>query len=332
MSSEKSNQKSKTSVKDKYGFKKLIISTTAIGKVFAQDTETGNIEWSRFYPDVFGNTAAAPLKLTIHTTAFDPESEAEITIVAYSGGKDRQATHVATLNAITGQTINKESFGMGALSALAIDTSASSKAIVLVAEDLSLRIYPTSAAQTVEKQLLKKQLFFHVINRSTGKVAGYALASKQQQAKQIWSHSFSSEIVSVAEHSSPMNEHISSLVHLTGNGDVLHKYLNPHLFAVATVASTRVEEAGQIHETKNVEIYLIESISGDVIYRASHPFSDGPVSLALDENFLVYHYLNEKQKRFELSIVEMFTNDTSIEQSLVSAMLKYVENCIVVMH
>lgn len=46
--------------------------------------------------------------------------------------------------------------------------------------------------------------------------------------------------------------------------------------------------------------------AGQIVYQARHRNSKGPMQMVLSENWLVYLYYNNKARRSEISVVEMF--------------------------
>jgi hypothetical protein len=110
---------------------------------------------------------------------------------------------------------------------------------------------------------------------------------------------FENTIVGFATHESTSNENIYSTVVQYGT-EQLTKYLNPHLFAIATLDNDKL-----------LEIYLIDSITGTIIYRTSHDSCEGPVTMLLDENIVLYHYTNTKPKRYQLSVLELYSNTSA---------------------
>lgn len=55
---------------------------------------------------------------------------------------------------------------------------------------------------------------------------------------QVWSISFTDPIIAVKE---VEHDRVHSKIHVTPSNTVLHKYLNPNMFAVATLSKTDTE-------------------------------------------------------------------------------------------
>lgn len=76
---------------------------------------------------------------------------------------------------------------------------------------------------------------------------------------------------------------VASVGRVLGDRSTLYKYINPHLIAVATVASSR----------SAMTIYAIDAVTGSLIWQARHEGdvdTTAPISIALTENWLVYAF------------------------------------------
>ena len=66
----------------------------------------------------------------------------------------------------------------------------------------------------------------------------------------------------------------------TGDRSTLYKYLNPHLLAVATASE------------QQLSVYLVDSISGSIVWSTTHQVQADAESIALQmtENWIIYTY------------------------------------------
>lgn len=55
-----------------------------------------------------------------------------------------------------------------------------------------------------------------------------------------------------------------------------------------------------------INLYLLDSISGAMIFSMTHKKVRGPVHLVHSENWLVYSYYNEKNRRSEIAALELY--------------------------
>lgn len=62
------------------------------------------------------------------------------------------------------------------------------------------------------------------------------------------------------------------------NRDILFKYLNKNLVFVATVAPKDKSQVGAVSpEEKTLVVYLVDTVTGRILHRVSHPNMQGPV-------------------------------------------------------
>jgi len=115
-----------------------------------------------------------------------------------------------------------------------------------------------------------------------------------------------------------MNSHAPALV--LGDNSVLWKYLNPNLIIVATSSSgstaqmtdddTTGSDEISVSESENyvITIYLIDTISGNIVYRIEHRHATGPLQIVHAENWVVAYFWNTKSHSYEFSTLELFRN------------------------
>lgn len=72
---------------------------------------------------------------------------------------------------------------------------------------------------------------------------------------------------------------MASASRVTGDRKLLHKYVNRG--AVGVVTTSEEDEQG-------VSAYLIDAVTGVVLYSAHHENATGPVSIVRCENWMVY--------------------------------------------
>jgi hypothetical protein len=124
-----------------------------------------------------------------------------------------------------------------------------------------------------------------------------------------------------------------------GDDSLLLKYLNPHLSVVVTMSNdaetsgltealnkknsgtnkrkpkgatqpgdTPAVDTPQAEDAPNLFVNVMDTVSGRVLYRASHsnaqPGQDVPVLVT--ENWVIYAFFNEKVKRTELGVLSLY--------------------------
>ncbi len=77
---------------------------------------------------------------------------------------------------------------------------------------------------------------------------------------------------------------------------VLFKYVNPNL-ALLLAEARDSSSSGK----KLLSVYLVDLVTGRVVFSASHKRVSGPYHAVHSENWAVYTYYNEKSRRGELT-------------------------------
>ncbi|KAK9458744.1 uncharacterized protein V1516DRAFT_681857 [Lipomyces oligophaga] len=100
-----------------------------------------------------------------------------------------------------------------------------------------------------------------------------------------------------------------SLGRVLGDRSVLYKYLNPHLLAISAVNE----------ETLSAAIFLIDDVSGRLLYSAFHNGEDIDVSagvqLVVGEHWIVYSYWSDKIARGEkIVVLDLYESDLTNER------------------
>ena len=102
----------------------------------------------------------------------------------------------------------------------------------------------------------------------------------------------------------PAEAAIDKPVRQLGDRTVLYKYLNPNLIGVGIVAPADGNTDG------HVQALLIDAASGRVVHDARHAGCDGPLTMVLGENWVVYEYWSPALLQHQVTVSELFTNAT----------------------
>lgn len=107
---------------------------------------------------------------------------------------------------------------------------------------------------------------------------------------------------------------------------VLYKYINPNLIAVTTEGPDNIHKCESFTaETVTsqlfifaspviLNVYLVDVVSGTVVFAMNHRRVKGPIQIVHSENWLVYSFYNEKIRRNEISectSLNLLTRDVS---------------------
>ena len=97
--------------------------------------------------------------------------------------------------------------------------------------------------------------------------------------------------------SKPTDQTVHSQGRVMADRSVLFKYINPNLAFVLT-------EGKDASLKSFINIYLLDLVTGRIIFSVTHKKVNGPYHIVHSENWAVYTYYNEKSRRAELSRYE----------------------------
>lgn len=287
--------------KDVFGLHKIVVALTDANKIIALDSHTGDTVWSLF----FGTTDIARHLLHI--------SQRSVVVVLETSDS---ATVMVELNPFTGVVVKREAMPFPVVDIVEVCVGEGGhKQFALISDDFRVQVFPLGSTDAKLTEVFAEGLFFHRTKISEGTVTGYLMRGPLANIKttEQWKHSFP-EVEQISAIASGTNQPISSPVRIVGDREAyLHKYLNPHLLAVATQrtplggggAATRATDT-------SVNLYLIDGVSGSMVERIIHGGGQGPVSMAMTENVVVYHYFNSESHNYEVSVVELYEDRSSL--------------------
>ncbi|SLM34812.1 Quinonprotein alcohol dehydrogenase-like superfamily [Lasallia pustulata] len=244
--------------RDSFGFRKLIIAATEHGRLVALDTgRQGYPIWSFQAVDI-------PMGQTwdVH----DIEVHERVAIVKGPGG---QSLRVDT---VTGNVLQRQSGGsIGSLETfVSVHAESGEKFMVPILAD-------GSPGDVSERNLRGGTTI--VTQGQDGTVRGWVTA-KDTKFQMAWEFVPMSGEKVLGAKSRPMHDPVASLGKVLGDRNVLYKYLNPNLLLVTTVGVA----------TSTLGVYLLDSISGDVLYTTTHFGVDTnrPITSIISENWFAY--------------------------------------------
>ncbi|KAG2393341.1 hypothetical protein C9374_006872 [Naegleria lovaniensis] len=300
-------------VQDRLGFQKLLLVKTKIGKLFGLHSSDGHIVWSLFVPlivktEIDTKDVKTHLFITKEQVLKDDvklRSEATLFIV----GKSRSVALV--LDALNGKQLSKTLLGFSFSNVVLIPTTTAGRVypLLLIDEEYNVKVFPETSDVVKVVKSFPLSIHFHTRNVKEGKLYGYAWNVNETKASQTWSISLGTPIVSFASPPSLLNQHIYTGIIVTASGNVMYKYLNPGMFAVATI-----EKESATAEYPVLRVYIIDGTTGEILYQIHHEDASGPINMVMDENTLLYHYTNARQLRYELTSLELFNNGTEFQK------------------
>ncbi|KAI8843619.1 hypothetical protein BC829DRAFT_492004 [Chytridium lagenaria] len=251
--------------RDRYGFRKLLIFGSKSGNVVAVETEHGNVAWTTYLP---GLKVRQVESIRSGVVRFPPL----VAIIADNG----KETSFIYLNALTGEFAEEnemvEKLRISGVPAQVIKLPIQEEKdglfpFVAVDKNLKVTVVPdTPEAHAAFKSIISDFYFYLTEGVGADGIHGYfvtELAKGVYVSKPVWEVKFGGNEKVAALAPRDLKEKIASMGRVLGNRQVLYKYLNPNVLAVATV-----REAAK---TTNLYLYLIDTVTGSIFHRAAFP-------------------------------------------------------------
>ncbi|KAF8625878.1 hypothetical protein AX15_005151 [Amanita polypyramis BW_CC] len=334
--------------RDPFGFRQVIIAATELGKVYAIDTATGEIVWSRIFGLGWAGKAGKSGKVVggrvdvIKVYVIKPVGSSvgkrkgkkmglgtgeevtrpEVVLVAQRTAHNTLVdTVLFHVDAMTGADVRSQGLkqssdvhdllqGLDVIQGPMIESfllQNEARAVAMLDEFLQVYLYPnndeTKAMFTRVASSLSIPLTASVSDPKAGKarkrIVGHRVELNEDLSdKYIGYPSWTLSL--------PPDEHLRTLVpaakgpvaslgKVLGNRTTLYKYLNQRLFGVLT-------EPTPDSKTRRCGLYVVDGVKGTIVYRVALPAVTGgdikgagcDVRMSLVENWLVYHYYDER--------------------------------------
>lgn len=274
--------------RDSFGFNKLVIVATERGRVYGLDAgNQGTILWSSKIFDFSANE-----KWDVKGIYVEP-SKGTATIRGSQG--EYVVVHVLTGNVL--ETVAPGS--QPPVQSVAVVDSPSGTWLLPIGLD-------GNPGQIATIRAPKDSL---VVQSESGEIKGLKFEANRDIAVPVTLWSFQpgpgEKIINVV--SRPTHDPVASIGKVLGDRTVLYKYLNPNVVLVTAVSE----------ESSSAIFYLIDSVSGDVLYSTTHEGVDTkqPITSALTENWFAYSLWSDipvtvaalpASKGYQIVISELF--------------------------
>ncbi|WVW78933.1 hypothetical protein I302_100896 [Kwoniella bestiolae CBS 10118] len=310
--------------RDQFGFQKLLIAATANGKIFALDSSTGKVVWSRNVG--LTNEKGSEIQIENMWNVRDGEGGREpmLTILATKTVGETITTVAYHLKAytgvITGEVDPVNHLPLGKIlfegkpqnAFLLPFENCGSKAGVLAVIDPSdsLHIFPPCKKVAAAVEGISHKLFYTTQSRSIdgtilrGLIPSAATPGGALKGEVVWQHPFSEGEV-ISETKSVVFDAVASFGRVLGDKSTLYKYLNPHLQIISTfmpstkgVSSTSLDGVGRV--------YVLDSTNGRVVYQTEIDgvVGRGGIKVGMVENWLVFSWLD--QRGWKIASTELY--------------------------
>ena len=273
-------------IRDAFGLHKIIVAVTKSGNVFGIDNMSGKTHWKLHLSEL--NTAKVKL-IALRTARHFPHP------IQYALVGQEQKTGLGFIfqfNPVTGQEVSKEVLNFRIQQLMVLSESEASTFIrpLLLLDD-------SNRAHVLPKEFSDAATGMYVFTATErGILQGYYL-QEHLKVLPVWEVDLggadhSQKIISVAGKNP--HEHVHSQGRVLNDRSVLYKYINPNLVAVSTMG------LHSIHKSV-LNVYLIDVVSGAIVFSMSHKRVQQPFHMVHSENWLAYTYYNEKVRRTEIS-------------------------------
>ncbi|KAF8335799.1 uncharacterized protein EI90DRAFT_2969384 [Cantharellus anzutake] len=260
--------------RDAFGFRKVIIAITSLGTVYGLDSRGGDVLWRRYLGPIL---QPRPF---MTRTVWDGEGATPPELLIVAREKLTLATVVWRLNALTGegeqQSLELPGFGSHDL---VFHKGTNRSLLVSVSTDFKISIHPVD---DLESRVPPPERLHLLVGNYTGnqRISGYSIGESSRSSLTWTYHIPSSEVLRYTFVSSSRGHPIASYGKVLADRSTLYKYLNPHIVGIVTTSRAVSAES----------IYLIDSVSGAVLYHAVIRAAQGSLKAILTENWLVYTY------------------------------------------
>ncbi|XP_015606269.1 ER membrane protein complex subunit 1 isoform X2 [Cephus cinctus] len=313
-------------VRDRFGLHKMIVVVTAAGKLFGIETRKGEIIWQLTVPNIRGLTKDSD-KMLLYVQRGSRHFPHSPQCALVAADKDTNEGIVYTFNPITGQPLEgltRLGYKIKQSMLLHAPTEEFLRSIVILDARDRVHVYPECA--TAVAASVGKSTYLFTADQTAGVLSGFSLAYSTPQnliAHKVWEVVMSTKNQRITQivSKNPI-ERVHSQGRVLGDRSVLYKYINPNLVAVVT------QGVGSTHKN-TLNLYLLDVISGAMVFSLVHKRARGPVHVVHSENWLVYSYYNEKSRRTEIATLELYEgktqSNTTVFSSLATTKLPIVE-------
>lgn len=299
--------------KVRFGLKKIVIIMTNYGKLFAFDTSTGNIIWSKYMKSFY-------VKYLFSAYKGGKGNSPEIVVI----GESSNNWNLYVINPLNGEIISSKSLSYQVIQSFLVPSDQNERhPIITVDLDKVLRIeYPNNFDSTG-----LSNLSYYLIDKEGGVITGYGIKEKNNyefSSNLSWNISVGSPINSVAY----ADINTQSPGRILGDKSVLYKYLNPNMIIVGTTSVIDTYDSREYV----LQLFFIDTVTGRIIYSLNHRGCSGigdginpGLSITTSDNWVAYSYWSTKMHRYEISVLELYINNPDWEKKAVSSYEKPVE-------
>ncbi|ORX49949.1 DUF1620-domain-containing protein [Piromyces finnis] len=263
--------------RDVYGFRQLLLFYTKKGKLICIETLTKKTVWTRFIgKDIDGFEGIKLSNIRSSAVQYPPV----VAAIATFNDNDEEHTAIFSIDATTGEDFNytnknipssmKYPFKLLQTFRLSINEKQDKIRITaIIKSENEVEFYPSTQEilDTIKEE--EKPIFFNLNDKIEGNtIRGYKLYINDEKKPQIdllYKKVFPEDEIIVSYGFKEPYDNVASLGKVLGNRNVLYKYLNPNVLAVATIKPDEIY-------TSILTVYLIDTVKGSIIH---HSYYEG---------------------------------------------------------
>ncbi|XP_078431857.1 uncharacterized protein LOC144703543 [Wolffia australiana] len=323
----KSSEKTKMT-RDHNGFRKLLIVLSRAGKVYALHTGDGRIVWSALL--VNPSEKLVPVGIyQWHVPHHHAMLENPSVVVIGRRGLHPDAPGVMfIIDGYSGEIISSSELAHSVrqVMPLPFGDSSDQRLHLIIDGNKKGHVYPRTAESIDTFESKRGNIYWYSVDE--GAVRGYSFHGNCigdldgdrscYDSRELWSVIFPSDSEKIiATATRKQNEVVHTQAKAIGNEDVLYKYISKNMIFVATTSPRAAGNIGSATPEEAVlVVYLIDAVTGRIIYRLTHISAQGPVHAVLSENWVVYHYFNLRAHKFEMSVIEVYDQSRKDDKSI----------------
>ena len=167
--------------------------------------------------------------------------------------------------------------------------------------------------------LVPENLYSHKVTESS--IQTFRVLNKSTQ--QIGATDFPGELIVETAYRNP-HETAESPCKVLGDNSLLLKYLNPHIMVVITKVTEEIApvlgrpskrkpagvegaNSGPLETPKNMFVNVVDTVSGQLLYRIGHTNADASsVKALISEHWILYTFTNTKTLKAELGVLSLY--------------------------
>eukprot|EP00002_Diphylleia_rotans_P031554 TRINITY_DN6557_c0_g1_i2.p1 TRINITY_DN6557_c0_g1~~TRINITY_DN6557_c0_g1_i2.p1 ORF type:complete len:812 (+),score=145.25 TRINITY_DN6557_c0_g1_i2:42-2477(+) len=296
------NSQLKELVRDSFGLNRVIFVTTDLGTAFGLSSHDGNPLWKLVF-----RTNEHPLEIISSYVTRNIGTKSSVATILVKDTTDG-VYYLVDIDPVHGKELSKTKLGTKIQQVVLLPEYDDERRHVLMIIDESNKVTVHPESQSAWSAFYKNHhgRFYYLISKLGSNIQGYHISCKESAqttciGKKTWTFNIptSHQLESVA-HRHP-HEVPSLPLRVLGDRTYWWRYLNPNLLVVITSF-----DDGPKGQPESIFVYILDTITGATVYSESRSHAKGPVHAVISDNWVAYHFWNQKFSRYDMTGLEMF--------------------------